>query len=313
MTGHVATLGEGLGLVSADELGSFAHLDRARVGTGGAEGNVAVGLRRLGVAVRWVGRVGDDGLGRRVVRELRGEDVDVRAPVDPVRPTGLMLKERPRAGRSVVTYHRAGSAGSALSPADVALLDVPSAALLHVTGITPALSGSAADAVAEAVRVALEHGVPVSFDVNHRPSLWRDRDPRPVYRALAERATVVFAGDAEARLLVGGADDGELARALAGLGATEAVVKRGEEGAVAWAAGQLTWAPAVPTHVVDTVGAGDAFVAGYLSRLLVGASVADRLAVANRCGSLACQGAGDWESAPFAAELDDDHGDPVRR
>ena len=77
------------------------------------------------------------------MRELRAEGVSVIAAVDPGGPTGLMLKETPSAGRSVVTYHRTGSAGSRLSPDDLDGVDVRSFSLLHVTGITPALSASA--------------------------------------------------------------------------------------------------------------------------------------------------------------------------
>ncbi len=83
-----------------------------------------------------------------------------------------MLKERPAPDRITVTYYRAASAGSRLSAADVEQLRIHEFDLLHLTGITPALSPSCRDAMAVALRVANETRIPVSFDVNYRSRLW---------------------------------------------------------------------------------------------------------------------------------------------
>ncbi|KQX05169.1 MULTISPECIES: sugar kinase [unclassified Leifsonia] len=316
----VLTVGEGLGVLRTREIGSLAHLGELAVGTGGAEGNVAIGLARLGMAVTWLGRVGDDGLGRRVVRELRAEGVTVVAPVDPTAATGLLIKESPSAGRTAVTYYRAGSAGSRLRPDDLDVVDIAGFALVHVTGITPALSQSARASIEAAIDRAADVGVPVSFDVNHRSALWTDvpgeRSAGEVYRTLAERADIVFAGADEAALVTGlpSHDPAALARALAALGPAEVVVKLGDRGAVALRDDELTWRPAVPVPVVDTVGAGDAFVAGYLAELLRGSSVAERLDLAVRTGAAACLHPGDWEGFPSREELERPDGtDPVSR
>ncbi|RII95575.1 sugar kinase [Clavibacter michiganensis] len=302
---RVVTLGEGLALVRGDGLGSFAHLASAVLGTGGAEANVAIGLSRLGIGATWLGRMGDDSLGRRVMRELRAEGVDARVVIDDSAPTGLMLKELPAPGRTVVTFYRAGSAGSRLGPADVALLDIPSAALLHVTGILPALSPVAAAASAAAVQSAQENGVPISFDVNHRERLWRAADAAPHYQRLASAAQIVFGGVDELELLVGShTDDRSLAKAVAALGPADVIVKRGEQGAAVLSAGEWAELPASPVTVVDTVGAGDAFVAGYLAERLNGAPVALALATAVRTGAAACESPGDWEGASYRSDLE---------
>ncbi|WP_353813602.1 sugar kinase [Agromyces sp. SYSU T00266] len=314
----VLTLGEGLGVLRTRGLGSLAHESDLVVGTGGAEGNVAIGLARLGTPVTWLGRVGDDGLGTRVVRELRAEGVHVVAPTDAA-PTGLLIKETPAPGRTVVTYHRAGSAGSRLSPADLDLVDVGAFALLHVTGITPALSSTAHAAIDGAVDRARAAGVPVSFDVNHRSSLWPDpASAAIVYRSLAAQADLVFAGLDEAELLTGldgaGATPSGLARAIADLGPSEVVVKLGEAGAIAFADGEVHERAAVPVAVVDTVGAGDAFVAGFLAARLAGEDVDGRLDLAVRTGAAACTHPGDWEGFPTRRDLERRHGDdPVTR
>lgn len=313
-SGGVVTLGETMGLLRAASIGSLEHVSDFALHIGGAESNVAIGVSRLGHPARWIGRVGDDGVGRRVLRELRAEEVQLSAVVDRDARTGIMLKETPTAGATRVSYYRSGSAGSRLRPEDLDLDAIRAAAVLHVTGITPALSDSAAAAVHSAVDAAAAAGVPVSFDVNHRAALWSGRDPAAAYRQVAERATVVFAGDDEAALLVGAGAPGELASRLCDLGPAQAVVKLGERGCVARIDGAEYAADAIPITPLDTVGAGDAFVAGYLTGLLEDRPPAERLHLAVRCGAFACLGPGDWESLPRRADLDAAPGsDPVVR
>lgn len=312
--GAVVTLGETMGLLRSTTIGSLEHVTELAVHIGGAESNVAIGIARLGGRAAWFGRVGDDAIGRRVLRELRAEAVEVHAVIDPVARTGIMLKETPVAGSTRVLYYRAGSAGSGLSPADLDADAIAQASLIHVTGITLALSDSAAAAVHAALDIAMDARVPVSFDVNHRQSLWADRDPRTAYRAVAERADVIFAGEDEAALLVGAGAPDQLSRQLADLGPSQAIVKLGAQGCAARVDGQDLAAPSIPIDPVDTVGAGDAFVAGYLSALLDGDAPADRLALATACGAFACLGPGDWESLPRRGDLLRARtGDPVAR
>jgi 2-dehydro-3-deoxygluconokinase len=304
MSGHVLTFGETMGLFRAADVGSLADVDEARIGTGGADSNVAIGLSRLGVPAVWVGRVGDDGLGRRVLRDLRGEGVDVRAIVDEAAPTGLMVKEKPLPHRTRVWFYRAGSAGSRLRPEDVDAQLVETAALVHVTGITASISASAREAVRRVLEVARGAGVPVSFDVNHRSALWREGDPSPLYRELAAAADLVFAGEDEAALLADGeADAGKLVEGMLALGPSTAVLKRGELGSIASEGGRVIESPALRVPVVDTVGAGDAFVAGFLAGRLAGDDLAGCLRLATAAGAFACLGHGDWESSPRRADL----------
>ncbi|GAA3334756.1 sugar kinase [Curtobacterium albidum] len=308
---NVLTLGEALGVLrSAGRIATSPQLD---IGVGGAELNVAVGLRRLGVHTTWLGRLGTDGLGHRIRRELRSEEVEL-AVIDDPHPTGLILKERDALGRTVVTYHRGGSAGSHLTPSDLEPIPWPAFDLLHITGITPALSADAAATVELALTLAAEHGVAVSFDINHRASLWAT-DPTPTYRSIAERSDIVFAGTDEAMFLLDDPSDDATttARRIAARFDVEAVIKRGGDGAVAASSGQVWDAPAVPTVVVDTVGAGDAFVAGYLAERLAGHPIPQRLNTATAAGAAACRHAGDWENAITRTEADTIITDPVVR
>ena len=260
---YVVTLGETMALIRAEEPGPLAHAPSLGLGVGGAESNVAIGLARLGTDVAWCGRVGDDALGVLVQREIRAEGVQIHVCVDPDAPTGLMIKERRTPATQKVAYYRAGSAGSRLAPEDIPAGLVEDADLLHVSGITAALSSLARATLLDAVDRARSTGVSVSFDINHRASLWSEAEARAFSRDLLERVDLVFAGEDEAALVVGSHRRVEDAAAeLAALGPPEVVLKRGAQGALSLVAGELHSAPAVPVDVVDTVGAGDAFVAG---------------------------------------------------
>lgn len=312
MTG-LLTIGETLGLVVT---GPLRHATTASVGIGGAESNVAIGVRRLGGPATWLGRVGADPWGERVLRELRAEGLVVVSVSDPDAPTALMTKERRSALATTVLYHRAGSAGSRLRPADVPPGLVDDAGLVHLTGITLGLSDTALATALHVRDRAAGAGVPLSFDVNHRAGVWGTRDAASVYRSFAARAAVVFAGEDEARLLTGTAttDPEALLDELAAVCGGDVVLKRGADGCLARLDGVDLVVPAVAVPVVDTVGAGDAFVAGYLAELLAGRDSATRLATALRCGAFACLSPGDWEGLPTRADLDIlDRPDPVTR
>jgi 2-dehydro-3-deoxygluconokinase len=226
-----------------------------------------------------------------------------------------MIKERRTAAMTRVLYYRAHSAGSRLSPEDLSGARIAEASLLHVTGITPALSDSAAATAFAAIDEARTAGVPVSFDVNHRASLWRDRDAGGVYRRIAELSDLLFAGEEEARLVTGtDSPPAGLLTELSALGPEQVVLKLGDRGCIAWIDGTVHRRDAVPIDPVDTVGAGDAFVGAYLAGFVTGAPVAERLATAVAAGAFACLHPGDWEGYPRRSELALlDRSDPVER
>jgi 2-dehydro-3-deoxygluconokinase len=299
----VVTLGETMGLFTASSIGSLTHAEQFRLGIGGAESNVAIGLARLGTASTWIGRVGADEVGDLILRELRAEGVSLRATTDAAAQTAVMVKNRRTAHTTRVLYYRAASAGSRLSPEDIDAGLIAEADVLHITGITPALSESAAAAVSHAIDLAESAGVPVSFDVNHRTALWSVARASEVYRSLAARATIVFAGLDEAAMLSDGSSAADFAVGIAALGASEVMIKLGREGCFALIDGHPFTVPAIPVYAIDTVGAGDAFVAGYLAERCAGAVPMARLQTGVEAGAFACLGLGDWESLPTRGDL----------
>lgn len=284
-------------------LRSAGHLQvggAVRTSVAGAEANVAVGLARLGHAATWVGRVGDDSAGSLVRRALRAEGVAVHAVVDDA-PTGIALFDARRPLPTRVDYHRAGSAGSRIEPGDVLPRIEHGLRVLHVSGVSAALSGSAAETVSRAAAAARDVGALVSLDVNYRSRLWTREQAVSVLRRLVPQVDLVIASEDELELV------GDSVAALHEQGVAEVVVKRGAQGADLHVGGsrpQVLSAAAMLVEAVDPVGAGDAFTAGYLSGWLDGVSAAGRLARGNAMGGFAVSSVGDWEGLPTRAELD---------
>ncbi|EWT01369.1 sugar kinase [Intrasporangium oryzae NRRL B-24470] len=298
----VLTFGESMVAFRSDGPLVQGGLQTTRVA--GAESNVAIGLARLGHSVAWAGRVGADPFGRLVLRELRAEGVDTTyAVVDVERPTGLMFVEQRTADLTLVEYRRTGSAGSALDPADVgAAVARTRPRLLHLTGITPALSASALECVTSVAESASAAGVLVSLDVNHRNRLWTREQAKEALTPIARRAAYVIASDDELDLVADGTEEEAVASLLAH-GVVQVAVKRGPRGASVHTVAGRVDVDAVPVTAVDPIGAGDAFTAGFLSGVLDGLDPGECLRRGAEAGAFAVSAKGDWEGAPTRADL----------
>lgn len=317
MTVDLLTLGEAM--VSLRSAGPLSAGGTLGMHVAGAESNVAVGVARLGHSVAWAGVLGADPHGEFILRQLRSEGIAVRHRVDAARATGVMFLERRTADISRAYYYRAGSAGSTISRDDVERAFAAGPKVLHLTGITPALGTDARRAVEYAAARAADEGVVVSLDVNYRSKLWSRAEARAVLTPLARHARVLVASDDELGLVAGrpgvegaaseasleaaAAAEAAMAAELLDRGVQEVVIKRGAAGAGVHTAAGRWESPAVPVTSIDTVGAGDAFTAGYLSALLDGADVPERLRRGTLAGAFAVSTAGDCEGLPTAAEL----------
>jgi 2-dehydro-3-deoxygluconokinase len=314
---RVVTFGETMALMRSHEPGPLAHAGSLRLGIGGAESNVAIGLARAGVSVTWAGRTGDDSFGELVRREIRAEGVHVHVIVDRSAPTGLMVKERRTVEQTRVQYYRDGSAGSRLRAQDLPHEHIRNAEILHLTGITPALSDTAREAAWSAVQTAKAAGTLISFDVNYRSGLWTPEEAAASLVPFIKESNLVFAGQDEAAIVVGNrSTEEDLLEALSGSGRRTAVLKLGSLGAVAAANGRTFRCAANAVQPLDTVGAGDAFVAGYLAAILSRDDIPAALRRGNAHGAYACLAAGDWEGSPRHDEWKtfEQHGlDPVTR
>ncbi|OZC89969.1 sugar kinase [Rhodococcus sp. 06-412-2C] len=318
-TPRAVCVGEGL-VVLVAEAGPLESSETFHRTSGGAEANVARVFAQLGVDAAWVSRVGNDGFGRYLVRQLADAGVDTSGVwIDDERPTGMYIKERGSgsgdrydlaSGDSAMTYFRAGSAASALSPSDIgeeASELVSRADLIHFTGITVAISDSAA----ELTRALMDRSTTVSFDLNYRPALWKSRSgtAADVLGEHVRGSDVVSMGADEAALVFGTSDPAELRRMFPQ--PQHLVIKNDAHTVTAFEGAARVDVPALKLDVVEKIGAGDAFAGGYLTALLLGRSSVERVRFGHLCAAGALTGHGDIASVlPLdvlirLAELDD--------
>lgn len=279
----LVTLGEPMILLLADGDRPLPDADRFDVSVAGAESNLAIGLARLGHRIGYFTRIGADAFGGRIQRVLRGEGIAVDDwTVDPERPTGILIRDTP-VGRPIsVDYRRTATAASALSTDEVPDRLFRSGRVCHVTGITAALSEQNFAATRQAMVTAADAGATVSFDPNVRLRIAEPARWQTIVSELAAHADIVFTGRDEAETISPGVSPQDW---YADRGASIVVVKDGAAGATEYAVATPSASPTTAAGrefatvheevrgvpLVDPVGAGDAFNAGWLSAWLDGA------------------------------------------
>ena len=302
----VVTLGETMVLFVPTSVGPLRYAAQFEKTIGGAESNVAIGLARLGHRAGWISRLGNDEFGLYVRNFIRGEGVDTsRVIFDDRHPTAVFFKERQWGREPRVYYYRKGSAASCMTPDDLDEAYIGQARFLHITGITPALSSSCAATVDRAIELAKRNGLQVVFDPNIRLKLWSKEEARRVLMDVASRCDIVMPGLEEGEILTGEQTPEKIAARLLENGARVVVVKLGEQGAY-YATPELSeYVEGFPVkQIVDPIGAGDAFAAGFLSGLLRGWTYREAVRLGNRVGAFALTVAGDVEGLPFWSQID---------
>jgi len=268
----VTTFGEMLLRLSVPSGERLETAHRLDVHPAGAEANLATLLARLNRRVLWMGALPDNPLGRLAAGALREAGVD---------PGGVLWRESGRVGtyyvefgalpRGIqVTYDRAHSCAAEVQPEEIDQDILLNTRILHLTGITPALSHACCDIVNNAVKRARKHGVFVSFDVNYRQKLWSETDARQTLLPLIRQADLLFCSQADAiRLFNCHGSMQEIAQGLLDLTqAPKIIVTFGEKGLLCWDGAVWQHEPAQSTQIVDRLGAGDALAAGVLYGLL---------------------------------------------
>lgn len=311
----VVTIGESMVLFQPMTSGSLAYAPLFTKSIAGAESNVAIGLTRLGLKSRWISRLGTDPFGDQVLATLAGEGVDVSAVIrDSDSPTGIYFKEFKSYGDPNAYYYRKFSAASQFTPAALSPNGFNGAKHLHITGILPALGEHTAETAKEAMILARKQGMTISFDPNLRRKLWSEERAREVLLAMIPLCDYFLPGLDEAEFLVGEHAELDYAKIFLDQGAKVVAIKLGERGSMGFFDQTCIQAePHQVTTLVDTIGAGDAFAAGFLSVMVgqslsaestdVGAKLELALQRANLLGALATQFKGDWEGLPTLTEV----------
>ncbi|MER7303251.1 sugar kinase [Nocardioides sp. NPDC127514] len=298
---RVVCLGEAMVVLRPEGDQPLAGATTLRRSVGGAEANVAGALAALGVRTAWVSRLGQDPFGDVVTDDLTGRGVIVEADRDAERPTGLYVKD-PAPGGSRMHYYRAGSAAAAM---DAALLDRPgvmealaSAEVVHTSGITLGILEEGSTLVTRLLALRDELGFRLSVDLNWRPALWAGRSTAPLIDLL-RAADIVLLGADEARAALGAHGPQDLRDLLGEL--PRLVVKADSHAAGEYDAdGSATQVPALRVDVVEPVGAGDGFAAGYLAALVDGTGPVGRLRQGHLVAAGVLAATGDHARPPAA-------------
>ena len=277
---------------------------------GGTEANVAAACARLGLRTAVISALpSEHAWGDRTVRELTGHGVDCRGVLRrPGQRMGLYFIEYGMTPRPVrILYDRRDSAFSRLVPEDVDWALVRGARLVHLTGVTAALGGNLRDVVRRAIAEAVGAGVPVSFDVNYRSRLWSPKEARDFLGEILPRVRHLFIGADDAATVF--ELEGSPERVLEGLRglvpAATIALTLGEAGAAVLAAGGIHRpSRRYVVSVVDRVGAGDAFAAGFLWATLTGRDAQQAVDAATALAALKCTIWGDV-SIVSRAELEE--------
>ena len=243
--------------------------DIFRAYNGGAESNVAIGLERLGVHTSWISKVPSNALGRKVVNEIRGYGVDTSRVIwTEEGRIGLFFVEfgaQPRPSTTI--YDRAGSAFSTLKSEELDWQFISQAKVLHLTGITPALSETCRRTTIEIVKRAQALDLPVSFDVNYRAMLWGKEEAKKTFDEILPNVKIIIATQSDAVLLLGKeSNPREMLQRLKSRYECDIVaLTLGSEGSMAFDGEEFYEGFAYPVEEkVNRLGAGDAFDAGLL-------------------------------------------------
>lgn len=302
----VVTIGETMVLFTPNTEGPMRYVQQFSRKYGGAESNVAIGLARLGHQAGWISKVGNDEFGKGMLSFIRGEGVDVRTvQLTDEAPTGLYFKEHKREGAINVYYYRKGSAASTMTKDDLDKEYIGQAKYLHITGISPALSESCRETIYEAIKIAKERNVKVVFDPNLRKKLWVESLAREVLLKIASQADIILPGIEEGQFMFGVDDPKEIGKRFLQLGASIVVLKIGGEGAIYFTENETRKVSGFPVkHVVDPVGAGDGFAAGFLSGMIDCLSIEQAVKRANAVGAHVIMVKGDVEGLPDRFEIE---------
>lgn len=271
-------------------------------GHGGDTSNAAIAAARQGASVGYVGAIGQDGPGESFLALWAREGVDATTVIRrAAAPTGLYVVTHDEGGHHF-TFYRTGSAAARMTPAEVPEAAIRAARILHVSGISQAISDSACDAVFRAIEVARAAGVAVSYDTNLRLRLWPARRAAAVIHAAIGMADIALPSLDDATALTGLADPDAVADFYLRL-CPLVLLKCGAAGCLVATRDGRTRIPPHAVEAVDATGAGDTFAGAFLARRLAGDDPVAAARYANAAAALSTTGYGAVAPIPRAAAV----------
>ena len=301
----VITIGDALITMNPQTNGPLRFVNTFERKVGGAELNVVIGCSRLGLKTGWISRLGKDEFGRYITSYARGEGIDT-SQVELVNgfPTSVYFKEIINEERINSYYYRHNSPTNVFKVEDIDEEYVKNSKVLHISGVFPAINDTNKDIVLQLVKLAKKNNVIVTFDPNIRLKLWSAETAKAVLQSFLPFVDVLITGEEEAELLLGSADIDKLVELGSNYGITHIVLKRGEKGAIGYKGGVIIdAAPVISTKIVDTIGAGDGFAAGYIYSLINDWSLEKSLGFANAVACYVIGVPGDNEGLPYLEDV----------
>jgi len=297
----VITIGDGMITFNPVTTGPMRFVEKYIKKLGGAELNFAIGCARLGIKTGWISRLGNDEFGRYIYNYVRGEGIDVsQVKLVDGYPTSLNFKEIMEDGSGRTFYYRKDSPTFTLTPEQLDENYFKQAKLLHVTGVFPAIGGKNFQVAMKAINLAKENGLLISFDPNIRLKLWSKEKAKESLLQFLPYVDIVLTGEDEAEILLGVTEHKKVIEKFKSFGVKYVVIKRGENGSIGFSPDEYIEAEAIkPRKIVDTVGAGDGFDAGFIYGILNGWDLNRSLRFANAIGSMVVSVSGDNEGLPY--------------
>ncbi|AWK51792.1 2-keto-3-deoxygluconate kinase [Clostridium beijerinckii] len=297
----VITIGDGMIAMCPKEKGPIIFSNTFEKKIGGAELNVVIGCARLGLKSGWISRLGNDDFGKYILKTVRGDGVDVSEVklVDGY-PTSVYFKEVLSDGSSRSFYYREKSPTSTMNSEELNEEYFKNSKILHITGVFPSIIKNNQGIILEAVKLAKKHNLIVSFDPNIRLKMWTKEEAKSFIEKVLPDVDILLIGDEEIEILLGETTIEDAIKTFHNYGIEKVVVKKGSKGAIGSDGKNLYDVAAIkPKAVVDTVGAGDGFAAGFLTSLLKGETLENCIRFGNAVGSLVVGVEGDNEGLPY--------------
>ena len=261
-------------------------------GFGGDTSNMAIAAARLGARSGYVTRVGSDEFGRRLVELWSRERVATDGvAVDDAAPTGVYFVSHDVSGHAF-SYLRAGSAASRMTPAALPIAVIRATRVLHLSGISQAISGSACDACFAAIDAARGAGASISYDTNLRLKLWPLARARAIVFETLRMTDWALPSLDDATHLFGTDDPARIVDACHQRGAPSVVLKLGRDGCLASDGQRRQHLPGERVDALDATGAGDCFDGAFIARIVAGDDVFTAARFANAAAALATTGYG---------------------
>jgi 2-dehydro-3-deoxygluconokinase len=261
-------------------------------GFGGDTSNAIIAAARAGARCGYVTAVGNDSFGQSLLQLWRKESVDTaQAATDTVAPTGIYFVTHGAAGHEF-SYRRAGSAAAMMTLNDTQRTALTSTNMLHLSGISLAISPHSHTQCLEAIRIAKAAGAQISFDSNLRFKLWGLEDARAAMLPVIAQSDIFLPSLDDVVALSGLQEPQAIVQWSHDLGAQTVVLKLGADGVLLSHQGQCTQIPAHTVNAIDATGAGDCFAGNLLARLCAGDNMHQAARYANAAAALAVQGFG---------------------